>query len=204
MNRSTWHARTSAVVLAWLAAAAVVALAHRQVPASTWLMVHLLMLGAVTNALIIWSWHFTVAVLRAPPARSRRGEALRLVAINVGALAVVAGVLLDTAPAVAVGAVILAGAVLSHVVALLSMMRRALPSRFAITVRAYVAAGLLLIPGIALGVALAHGLAASRHAQPTAAGPRVGEPDGLGRAAHHGNPGDPVADDAAHPVGAAC
>ena len=80
MNRSTWHARTSAVVLAWLAAAALVALAHRQVPASTWLMVHLLMLGAVTNALVIWSWHFTVAVLRAPPARSRRGEVLRLVA----------------------------------------------------------------------------------------------------------------------------
>jgi len=157
MNRSAWHARTSAVVLAWLAAAAVVALAHRQVPASTWLMVHLLMLGAVTNALVIWSWHFTVAVLRAPPARSRRGEAMRLVAINVGVLAVVAGVLLDAAPVVAVGAVVLAGAVLSHVVALLTMMRRTLPSRFAITVRAYVAAGLLLIPGIALGVALADG-----------------------------------------------
>ena len=157
MNRSTWHARTSAVVLTWLAAAAVVALAHRQVPASTWLMVHLMMLGAVTNALVIWSWHFTVAVLRAPPARSRRGEVLRLVAINVGVLAVVAGVLLDAAPAVAVGAVVLAGAVLSHVVSLLTMMRRALPSRFAITVRAYVAAGLLLIPGIALGVALADG-----------------------------------------------
>ena len=74
MNRSTWHARTSAVVLTWLAAAAVVALAHRQVPASTWLMVHLMMLGAVTNALVIWSWHFTVAVLRAPPARSRRED----------------------------------------------------------------------------------------------------------------------------------
>ncbi|MGD9955011.1 MAG: copper oxidase, partial [Candidatus Nanopelagicales bacterium] len=94
MNRSTWHARTSTVVLAWLAAAAIVALAHRQVPASTWLMVHLLMLGAVTNALVIWSWHFTVAVLRAPPAKSRRGEVLRLVAVNAGALAVVAGVLL--------------------------------------------------------------------------------------------------------------
>ena len=52
MNRSAWHARTSAVVLAWLAAAAIVALAHRQVPASTWLMVHLLMLGAVTSALV--------------------------------------------------------------------------------------------------------------------------------------------------------
>ncbi len=157
MNRSTWHARTSTVVLAWLAAAAIVALAHRQVPASTWLMVHLLMLGAVTNALVIWSWHFTVAVLRAPPAKSRRGEVLRLVAVNAGALAVVAGVLLDAAPAVAVGALVLAAAVLSHVVALLTMMRRTLPSRFAITVRAYVAAGLLLIPGIALGVALADG-----------------------------------------------
>ncbi len=166
MNRSAWHARTSAVVLSWLAAAALVALAHRQVPASAWLMVHLLMLGAVTNALVIWSWHFTVAVLRAPPARSRRGEALRLAGVNCGALAVVAGVLLDAAPAVAAGAVVLAGAVLSHVAALLTMMRRTLPSRFAITVRAYVAAGLLLIPGVALGVALAEGsLAPARHSE---------------------------------------
>ena len=166
MNRSAWHARTSAVVLAWLAAAALVALAHRQVPASTWLMVHLLLLGAVTNALVIWSWHFATAVLRAPPAPSRRAETLRLVAINVGGLGVVTGVLLDAPAAVVVGAAFLAGAVLSHVVALLSMLRRALPSRFAITVRAYVAAGLLLIPGIALGVAMTQGSQESaRHSQ---------------------------------------
>ena len=37
MTRSAWHARTGAVVLAWLAAAGIVAALHRQVPAASWL-----------------------------------------------------------------------------------------------------------------------------------------------------------------------
>ena len=74
MSRSTWHIRTSAVVLAWLAAAGVAAAMHRQLPAATWLMVHLLVLGAVTTALLVWSWHFSVAVLRAPQATHAPGR----------------------------------------------------------------------------------------------------------------------------------
>ena len=50
MSRSAWHIRTSAVVLAWLTAAAVAAAMHRQLPAATWLMVHLLLLGAGATA----------------------------------------------------------------------------------------------------------------------------------------------------------
>ena len=157
MSRSAWHIRTSAVVLAWLTAAAIAAAMHRQLPAATWLMVHLLLLGAVTTALLVWSWHFSVAVLRAPQAPTRRGEAVRITTANIGALGVVVGVLAN-APAVTIlGAVAVAAAVAAHVGALVIQLRHALPSRFAFTVRAYVAAGLLLIPGIALGVLMARG-----------------------------------------------
>jgi nitrite reductase (NO-forming) len=157
MSRSSWHIRTSAVVLAWLTAAAVAAALHRQLPAATWLMVHLLLLGAVTTALLVWSWHFSVAVLRAPQAPTRRGEAVRIITANIGALGVVVGVLMN-APAITVlGAIAVAAAVAAHVGALVIRLRQALPSRFAFTVRAYVAAGLLLIPGIALGVLMARG-----------------------------------------------
>ena len=157
MSRSSWHIHTSAVVLAWLTAAAVAAALHRQLPAATWLMVHLLLLGAVTTALLVWSWHFSVAVLRAPQAPTRRGEAVRIITANIGALGVVVGVLMN-APAITVlGAIAVAAAVAAHVGALVIRLRQALPSRFAFTVRAYVAAGLLLIPGIALGVLMARG-----------------------------------------------
>jgi nitrite reductase (NO-forming) len=157
MTRSAWHARTGAVVLAWLAAAGIVAALHRQVPAASWLMVHLLLLGAVTTALLVWSWHFSVAVLRTPAARIRRAEAARLIAANVGVLAVAAGVTVDQPPVITAGAVLLAAAIVAHLVALVRLLRAALPSRFALTVHAYVAAAILLIPGIGLGLMLAQG-----------------------------------------------
>ena len=157
MSRSAWHIRTSAVVLAWLTAAAIAAAMHRQLPAATWLMVHLLLLGGVTTALLVWSWHFSVAVLRAPQSPTRRGEALRITTANIGALGVIAGVLANTPIVTILGAVAVAGAVAAHVGALVIRLRRALPSRFAFTVRAYIAAGLLLIPGIVLGVLMARG-----------------------------------------------
>jgi nitrite reductase (NO-forming) len=154
MTRSRWHTATSSLVLAWLTAAGLTAALHRQVPASGWLMVHLLLLGAVTTAILVWTQHFSVAVLHVRGATSRRGEAGRLTVANVGALAVIAGVVAGTPVPVAAGALAVAGAVGMHIVTLVGHLRSSLPSRFGVTVRAYVAAGLLLVPGIALGVGL--------------------------------------------------
>src|SRR5690606_3658499 len=56
-----------------------------------WLVIHLLLLGAVTNAIVIWSAHFSAAVLRIPAPASRRGEAARLAVLNLGVVAVLAG-----------------------------------------------------------------------------------------------------------------
>lgn len=157
MSRSSWHIRMAAIVLTWLMAAAIAAAMHRQLPAASWVMVHLFLLGAVTTALLVWSWHFAIAVLRAPPQPTRRGEAVRISTANVGALGVIGGVLANTPVITTLGALAVSIAVTAHVVALVIRFRQALPSRFGFTVWTYVAAGLLLIPGIALGVLMARG-----------------------------------------------
>lgn len=156
MKRSSWHRRAGAVVLAWLAATVLVALVHRQVPAPLWLMVHLLLLGAVTNAILIWSGHFATTLLRLPDTRAK-SQQVRLIGLNVAVIAVIAGVLANTLPLVVLGAIGVAIAIAWHVIELFLGMRRALPSRFGLTGRYYIAAGLLLILGIGLAVELTRG-----------------------------------------------
>ncbi len=156
-GRNTWHLRTGAVVLAWLAAVVVVSLVHPFVPAARWLLVHLLMLGAASNAILIWTWHFATAVLRLSAELTRRRQAIRLGIFNLGAVAVVAGMVAGTWWPVVAGGAAVTVAVVWHAASLLSAMRRALPSRFGATVRYYVAGGALLPVGVGLGVLMARG-----------------------------------------------
>lgn len=157
MTRSRWHTLTTSLVLGWIAAAGVVAALHRQIPAAPWLMVHLLMLGGVTTAILVWSWHFALALTRSPAPPSRRAEAARLAAANLGIVLVVGGVASDAAAVVSVGAGLLGAAVIAHVIAIVRRLRGSLPSRFAVTVRAYAAAGVFLLIGVAIGVLLVRG-----------------------------------------------
>lgn len=150
-SRSGWHTRSGAVVLAWLAAAGLAAAFHRQLPVALWLMVHLLMLGAVTNALFIWTQHFAAAVLRARDSSDRRAEGRRLVLLNAGVIAVLAGVVAGSAAVAGAGALAVALAVADHLRALVRRLRTALPGRFRVTVHTYVAAGVLLLPGLGIG-----------------------------------------------------
>lgn len=156
MNRSGWHLRVGAVVFAWLAALVSVAAGHRFLPLSGWLLVHLLALGAAGNAILIWSRHFADALLRTAPDPARKSEVLRLLAFNVGAGAVVAGMLGRWWPVVLAGGVVVAVVALAHGAALLRQLRTALPARFGVTVRYYVAATACLAAGAGLGVAMAN------------------------------------------------
>lgn len=144
-------------VVAWLLATAVVAIAHPFVPAPRWLLIHLLMLGAVSHAILVWSRHFAAALLHTRP-DDRRAQSQRLVLLNGGALAVVAGVAAHVGPSTAVGATAVAAAVAWHGWSLWRQLRDALRARFAGTVRYYVAAAGFLPVGAALGTALALGL----------------------------------------------
>lgn len=155
MKRGPWHLRAGSVVAAWLTAVVMVALGHRFLPLSGWLLVHLLALGAAGNAILIWSRHFTDALLRRGP-ETHVAEGFRLAAFNVGAVSVVLGMLGRWWPAVLLGGVLIAVVAVAHAVVLIRRLRAALPARFGDTVRYYVAASALLPIGVGLGVAMAN------------------------------------------------
>ncbi len=162
-TRGFWPMRDLPTV-GWLVATVVATLIHPFVPAPRWLMIHLLLLGAAGHAILVWSRYFADTLLRVSPT-PRRQQTVRLAAFNIGVAVVVAGVLASQWPVVAAGAVLLGGAVLWHGAVLVGQLRRSLASRFAPTVRYYLAAASLLPVGATLGVWLARGLADPLHEQ---------------------------------------
>jgi nitrite reductase (NO-forming) len=164
-RRGFWPLRDVPVVL-WLAGVVVVALVHPLVPAPRWLLIHLLLLGAVTHAILVWSRHFSDAVLHTPPRENdRRTQSVRLLLLNAGVAAVLAGVVGEAWPVTVAGATGVAAAVVAHGASLFRDLRRALPARFGVTVRYYVAAASLLPVGLLLGTLLARGVGDPRHDQ---------------------------------------
>ncbi|MEU8623020.1 multicopper oxidase domain-containing protein [Streptomyces sp. NPDC048623] len=155
--RTRWHLGANAIVACWLALFAAVGSAHHFLPHAFWLLVHVLLLGAVTNAIVIWSGHFAASILRLPEANRGAPAALRLVCLNAGAVGVIGGMYVDRWYVVLAGGSLVAGAVTAHAIWLVRLMRRALPGRFSMTVRYYVAASALLPVGAALGVVMARG-----------------------------------------------
>jgi len=148
----------------WMVAAVVIALIHGEVAAPRWLMLHLLFLGAVTHSILVWSQHFADALLHnAATSVQLRLRTLRLALLNGGVLAVVIGVPSAHWVVVATGASAVVLAVGGHAVSLVLQLRRGLGSRFAVTVRYYVAAAGLLPVGVLFGVLMARGLSMPWH-----------------------------------------
>ena len=132
--RRTWHLRANAVVLVYVAlAVAALALRGSALPGPRGLAVHPRLLGAVPNAIVTWTEHFAVALLRAtaPP---RRMSAGRLVALNVAIVGVLVGVAADLRLVTMVAATLLAVVVIVHLGALVRISRHALQGRVAGTV----------------------------------------------------------------------
>ena len=122
-------------------------------------MVHLVLLGALTHSALVWSTHFTQALLKTPSTLDdRRMQSIRLSLNIIGVLLVLIGVPTSTWPVTLVGAVLVSGAVLWHGVMLHRRLRHSLPGRFRITVRFYLAAAALLPVGAGFGAFLARGL----------------------------------------------
>lgn len=145
-----------APAVVWLVATALVALAHPLLHAPTWLLIHLLLLGAVSHSVLVWSAHFADALLHTPHTPGElQARSLRLVLLNVGVLCVLVGVLVPWWPVTLVGATSVAVAAGWHGVALFRQLRAALPARFAVTVRYYVCATMMLPVGATFGTILA-------------------------------------------------
>lgn len=156
-NRGFWFMRDIPTVL-WLVLAVVAALAHRQLPMPRWLLIHLLLLGAATHAILVWSQYFSHALLRTRASQNdRRWENLRLILANSGAAIIVVGVTASLWPVTALGVAALIAAVAWHGTSMALRLKRSLPGRFGKTVRFYLAAAALLIVGSVLGTIIAYG-----------------------------------------------
>ncbi|HZC99677.1 MAG TPA: hypothetical protein VFA46_05655 [Actinomycetes bacterium] len=157
-RRAQRHLVAAGVVLAYLLAAGATLLAGRRVPDGGWLALHLVLLGALTNAIVAWSEHFAAALLHAQ-ALGDRVVLVRVGVLNLGVLAVLAGVHGGRPALVASGAGLLAVVVVAHTLALAARLRRALaaPLRLGDTVWFYVAGGGALLAGIGLGVVMSSG-----------------------------------------------
>lgn len=150
-GRARWLVRTNALVVAWLLLAVIVAVGHRWIPAAPWLMTHLLLLGAASTALLIWTAHFAQALGRRPLPGGTRHQAVRLGLHTLGSLTVIGGLLLGGAVAVTAGAGLVAGAAAWHAGALVGALRGGLGGRLTWTTWAFVASALALPVGAVLG-----------------------------------------------------
>ena len=68
------HLLVAAFVLAYLAAGGVTLALGQRVAGGGWLALHLVLLGAATNAIVVWSEYFAAALLRTPPVSERAGH----------------------------------------------------------------------------------------------------------------------------------
>ncbi len=153
-GRAIWHRRAGLLPTAYLGGLVTLGFVHPFLPTWRWLAIHLLLLGAVTNAILVWSAHFTAAVLRAPVPRGHRSEAARLTVLNVGVAAVLGGGTADRPWLGVGGAALVFAAVAAHLAWLARRLRRSLPARLSVTVRYYLAASLALLAGVPVGAGM--------------------------------------------------
>ena len=161
VDRGRWALRDRPGVV-WLVLAALLALVHPFVPESRWLMVHLVLLGAVTHSIVVWSNHFADALLKTG-GEPRSLVNRRLVLLIVGVLAVLVGVPTALWPVTVAGATLASLAVAWHGWSLWRRLRHALPGRFRVTIRYYLAAAACMVLGAGLGATLARGLTSETH-----------------------------------------
>lgn len=164
-TRGRWWMRDRPLI-GWLVLAVLFTTVHPFVPESRWIMVHLITLGVLTHSVMVWSIHFTDALLHMPAEiESRRRKTWRLALLQVGVVLVLIGVPFGaTLGAVTiVGALLVSAAVVWHGYELLRRLRKALPGRFRVSVWHYVAAAVCLPVGATFGAIMAQGLTGPWH-----------------------------------------
>lgn len=153
-------------VVVWAVMAVLVSLAHVWIPSAAWLLIHLVGLGIITHSIMVWSAYFTASLLKTRPdetAVARQNRRLGLLAL--GSAAVFVGVPTVQWWLVVSGVVVVSLMVLWHAGELIRDLRRALPMRFRIVVRYYIASAACMPIGAGFGAALAWGLGDAWHSR---------------------------------------
>lgn len=152
--------------IVWLALALLAIVLHPLGGDTSWLAIHLLLLGALSHAIIVWSTHFAQALLKTPErVDPRRAQEARILTLAAGAALVIVGVSVPVSWLTDLGALLVAGAVGWHAIALARRLRISLPGRFRITLTYYFAAAGALVVGATFGAILARHPGGELHAR---------------------------------------
>ncbi|MGQ4537624.1 hypothetical protein ACUH94_03715 [Dermabacteraceae bacterium P7074] len=157
-GRRSWHRRAGRPVSFWLFALILtgIATAFGWVNDTRWLLIHMVTLGLVSTSIMVWGQHFTEALLKTPlAAQTRTSQVRRIQLLTVSTLITCAGMLLYLPYLTAFGAVGAGGALAWYAAALSAQVRAALPARFTMVVRFYIAAACLMPVGALFGAVLA-------------------------------------------------
>lgn len=152
-GRADWHLRANAIVIAYLGLALISGFFHRGVEGGrpVWLTVHLLLLGAITNAIVTWSDHFINALLWAKM-QNRSRQMRILVLLNVGVLGVLASVFKSNNLFTLFFGILTGGTVAYYLHGIFRLVRSSLNKKFVGVIRFYQFAGISLLVGIILGI----------------------------------------------------
>ena len=165
-RRRSWHRTAGRPVRWWLVALVVVIGVHRWIPETRWLMVHMVTLGLITTSIMVWSQHFTEALLHHKfPDSARPRQVVRIYGVTAGTVLLIVGMLAGWWWLTVVAAAVIGGMLTWHGLSLLRQLRQALPARFGITVRWYASAAFFLPVGAVLGAILARDLPETWHAR---------------------------------------
>ena len=153
----TRRTRVDRITTGWMLLAAALLIYSQafagSVPQLWWTTVHLVTLGVVANAILQWSWYFTRSLLRlAPDSRSAGAhQTARQLLFNIAVVGLLGSMWGANAPAAVVFAGAIGVVIVWYVVALILVSRAALGARFAVIVRYYIAAGVMLVFGAIYG-----------------------------------------------------
>jgi hypothetical protein len=152
MKRADWHLRANLFVLIYLLAALITGMSSKLSSEDhlSWLTVHLLLLGAITNGILIWSEHFVAALLWSR-SQGRLRKLHIVVALNIGILGVLTGVGLNIGWLVIASASVVCAIISVYLWGIHESISQTLNRRYVGLIRYYQCAGVAILVGIVLG-----------------------------------------------------
>jgi nitrite reductase (NO-forming) len=150
-SRADWHLRANLVVIAYLAAALLATFISNETAVPSWLALHLLLLGATSNAIVAWTNHFVSALLWARGHDYRRQFTV-LILLNIGIVGVLVAVTMHIGWLIIASATLVGAIIVFHLLGIVLQVKQSFNKRFVPVVRYYQWAALFLIVGITLGV----------------------------------------------------
>lgn len=156
-----WHRKTARPVMVWMVLFLIAGMVHTLLPNYRWLLIHMFTLGILSNSIVVWSQLLTERFLQqklscaARPAQLARTRILNIGIVITGVGEVLEGSVDKHWWVTWLGALVVAGALTWHGVALLRQVLRAdKAKRFRSTIVGFVASAFALPLGAVFGAAL--------------------------------------------------